>query len=171
MVPVVSVVGRSNSGKTTLLEKLIPELVRRGCRVGTLKHDVHGFVLDAPGKDTWRHAKAGAQAVAISSPGKVAVMRDVQGEMSIDDVVKLMGDVDIVITEGYKSGDKPKVEVLGFKDPRPLCQPEDNLVALVGDGDNGFDGVPFINRNDPVALADLLFELFLGEPVRPLDNS
>jgi len=73
VIPVVSIVGKSNSGKTTLLEKLIPELKRRGYRVATVKHDTHGFEIDRPGKDTWRLAQAGADAVVISSGDKLAL--------------------------------------------------------------------------------------------------
>ena len=80
-IPVISIVGgKSNSGKTTLLEKLIREAKRRGWRVATLKHDGHGFEMDQPGKDTWRHAQAGADVVAISSPHKVAILESVAGD-------------------------------------------------------------------------------------------
>lgn len=70
--PSVSVVGKSGSGKTTLLEGLIRELKRRGYRVGTVKHDAHSFEIDRPGKDTWRHARAGSDHVVISSPQRLA---------------------------------------------------------------------------------------------------
>src|SRR5512146_1371847 len=112
LVPVVSVVGKSNVSKTTFLEKLIPELVRRGYRVGTVKHDVHGFELDTPGKDTWRHALAGSRAVTISGPNKVAVLLGVEREATLDEVVELIeGQVDLVLTEGYKREAKLKIEV------------------------------------------------------------
>ena len=72
MIPIVSIVGKSGAGKTTLIEKMIPELKKRGYRVATIKHDVHGFDIDHEGKDSWRHKKAGAHATIISSPWKVA---------------------------------------------------------------------------------------------------
>src|SRR5512143_812522 len=97
MPPIVCIVGASDSGKTTFLEKLIPELVRRGHRVGTVKHDVHGFELDTPGKDTWRHARAGSRAVVISGPGKVAVLLTVEGEASLDQVAELIADQVVLI--------------------------------------------------------------------------
>src|SRR5512146_1450381 len=103
LVPVVSVVGKSNVSKTTFLEKLIPELVRRGYRVGTVKHDVHGFELDTPGKDTWRHRQAGSRAVAISGPDKIALFLGVEREAKLDEVAELIdGQVDLILTEGYK---------------------------------------------------------------------
>ena len=83
MIPVVSIVGKSNSGKTTLLEKLIPELKRRGYRVATVKHDTHGFEVDQPGKDTWRLAQAGADAVVISSSDKLALIKRVRDELDV----------------------------------------------------------------------------------------
>jgi molybdopterin-guanine dinucleotide biosynthesis protein B len=80
MVPIVSIVGKSGSGKTTLLEKVIKELTHRGYTVGVLKHDAHGFEIDHEGKDSWRHKKAGASTVALSSPEKFAVIKDVLTE-------------------------------------------------------------------------------------------
>ncbi|UCF95758.1 MAG: molybdopterin-guanine dinucleotide biosynthesis protein B, partial [Desulfobacterales bacterium] len=74
--PIVSTVGYSGSGKTTLLEKLIAELKQRGFRVGTIKHDVHGFEMDRPGKDSWRHKQAGASVTVISSPYQIGMVKD-----------------------------------------------------------------------------------------------
>ena len=75
--PIVSIVGNSGSGKTTFLEKLIPEMIRRGFKVGTIKHDVHGFEMDKPGKDSWRHKRAGAHTTMISSPYQIGMVMDV----------------------------------------------------------------------------------------------
>jgi molybdopterin-guanine dinucleotide biosynthesis protein B len=91
MIPVISIVGRSNCGKTTYLEKLISEMKRRGYKVGIIKHDVHGFEIDQPGKDTWRHAQAGADVVCISSPQKMAMIKQVKQELSLDVVVLYYG--------------------------------------------------------------------------------
>ncbi len=79
-VPIISIVSKKNCGKTTLLEKLIPELKQRGYRVGTIKHDVHGFNIDHEGKDTFRHKSAGADIVAISCPWKISIIMDVAEE-------------------------------------------------------------------------------------------
>ena len=75
MIPIISIVGKSDSGKTTLIEKIIPELNKRGYRVATVKHDVHGFDIDIEGKDSWRHKNSGAHTVVISSPQKIAMIR------------------------------------------------------------------------------------------------
>lgn len=110
--PVISIVSKKRSGKTTLLEKLIPELKRRGYRVGTVKHDTHGFDIDHEGKDTWRHKQAGAEAVVISSPWKISVIKDVAEEAGLGQIVATqLSDMDIVLTEGYKSAGMPQVEV------------------------------------------------------------
>jgi molybdopterin-guanine dinucleotide biosynthesis protein B len=87
MIPVVSVVGKSNSGKTTLIEKMIGELVRRGYRVATIKHNLHGFEIDHEGKDSWRHKQAGARTTVIASPHRVAVVEDVEKDLDIGELV------------------------------------------------------------------------------------
>ena len=79
MIPIVSIVGKSNSGKTTLIEKLIAELTRRGWRVATIKHNRHGFEIDHEGKDSWRHKQAGAVATVVASPRRIAVIEDTEG--------------------------------------------------------------------------------------------
>ena len=97
--PVVSVVGRSGSGKTTLIEKLVPALKARGLRVGTIKHDAHRFEIDREGKDSWRHRQAGAEAVLISSREKIALVRDVEGEWTLSELVdRYLSHLDIVVT-------------------------------------------------------------------------
>ena len=112
MPPILSIVSKKRSGKTTLIEKLIPALQQLGFRVGTVKHDTHGFEIDHEGKDTWRHKKAGARTVAISSPWKVSLIRDVDQEVDLERIVEdYFGDMDIVITEGYKWAQKPQIEV------------------------------------------------------------
>ena len=159
MVPVISVVGRSNSGKTTLVEKLIKELNERGYKVGTIKHDAHSFDIDVPGKDSWRHTQAGANPAVISSPEKLAMVKKVKQEMSLDEIVKkYVDDVDIVITEGFKSQDKPKIEVL-TPGKKPISSPSE-LLAVAGEGAVDVD-VPFFDRDDAKGIVLFLEENFL----------
>ena len=87
--PIVSIVGPSGVGKTTLLERLIPELTGRGYRVGTIKHDVHGFEIDQPGKDSWRHKHAGAQVTVISSPNQIGMVMDVDHDHHLEELKRL----------------------------------------------------------------------------------
>ena len=99
----VAIVGKSDSGKTTLIEKLVPELVRLGLRVGTVKHDAHSFEIDHPGKDSWRHGQAGAEAYAIASPERLAFITKLDGEMPLADIARrYFAGFDLVVAEGYK---------------------------------------------------------------------
>lgn len=159
-VPIVSLVGKSGVGKTTVLERLIPEMKRRGYRVGTIKHDTHGFEVDKPGKDSWRHAQAGSDAVAISGPHKMALIRTLDAEMSVEDIAQLMGDVDLVITEGYKRGDKPKIEVTRQeRGMELLCRPEE-LIGIMADYPVDMP-VPQFPLDDAAGIVDLLESLYL----------
>ncbi len=161
MVPVVSVVGKSDMGKTTLLEKLIPELKSRGYRVATIKHDAHSFDIDHPGKDTWRHGQAGSDVVVISSPAKVAMISKVDREKSLDEVIAMLPPVDIILTEGFKRANKPKIEVYrsGTGQEGLLCGAEE-LIAIASD--QVFDlGVPCFGLDDAIGLVNLLEEKYL----------
>lgn len=162
--PAISVVGKSNSGKTTLLERLIRELKRRGYRVGTIKHDAHSFEIDRPGKDSWRHAQAGSDHVVISSPQRVASIRYVERERELEELVGGMADVDIVLTEGYKRGNAPKIEVSRrARSSTLICQPHE-LLALAAD--QPFDlVVPQFELGDSRGLVDLIEERFLRSGV------
>jgi len=158
----VSLVGKSGVGKTTALEHVIRELKRRGYRVGTVKHDTHGFEVDKPGKDSWRHAQAGSDAVAISASHKVALIRQLDREMSLDEIVQLMGEVDIVVTEGYRRGNKPKIEVTRMdRGAELLCQAEE-LIGIMADYPLDMP-VPQFALDDAVGVVDLLEEFCLRD--------
>ena len=162
--PIVSIVSKKRSGKTTLLEKLIPELSARGYRVGTVKHDIHGFDIDHEGKDTWRHKQCGAASVAISSPWKLSLIKDVQQEATLDEVVAAyFDDVDLVLTEGYLRAAKPQIEVFrstAHKTPLHAKGQSNALIAVMSDVPVDLD-VPNFDINDIAALADLIEEKFL----------
>ena len=159
-VPIVSVVGKSGSGKTTFLEKLLPELKRRGYRMATVKHDTHGFDIDHPGKDSWRHAQAGANVVIISSPLRLALIERLTEEMALDEIADYVQNVDIIITEGYKRGDKPKIEISRRTRSAKLLCDEDELVAIVTDQTFPLK-TPHFALDDVAGVADLLEVLFL----------
>ena len=162
MVPVVSFVGMPDSGKTTLLEKLIPELNRRGYRVGTIKHHVHRFEMDKPGKDTFRHKQAGARVVALSSPTGLGVISDTDGDSDVDFLAaRYFSDVDLVLAEGYKRLDYPKVEVYrSTLHPAPLPNRDSSWVAMVSDVPTT-DGLPCFALDDCEGLASFLIDTFI----------
>ena len=133
----VAVVGKSDSGKTTLIEGLVPELKRLGLRVGTVKHDVHGFDIDVPGKDSWRHGRAGADAYVVSSPEKLAYVATVEDELALEEIARrFFAGFDIVVAEGYKDSSPHMVEIFrrAAGHDEPLCAPGEAF-ALVTDTD------------------------------------
>ncbi len=165
MIPAFSVVGKSNTGKTTLIEKLVPELKRRGYRVATVKHDVHGFEIDHEGKDTWRHRRAGADVVVIASPDRMAMIESLAGEPLLGDILARVRGVDLIITEGFKRGPLPKLEVLrSARSPEILCAGDQQLFAIASDISlNGAvpGAVPVFDWNDAAGLVDLIERRFL----------
>ena len=162
MIPIVSIVGKSNTGKTTLLEKLIAELVARGWRVATIKHNRHGFNIDHEGKDSFRHKKAGAHMTVVSSPYQIALIQDVDHDYSFDEIRKnFITDVDIILTEGFKVNDYPKIEVFRAELKRKLLNTkEDNLMAVASDVRLDID-VPCLDINQPKSIADFIENRFL----------
>ena len=158
--PSVSVVGYSGSGKTTFIVRLVPELTRRGIRVGTIKHDVHGFQMDKPGKDSWRHKQAGAVMTVISSPVQIGMVRDVDHDHSLDELLPLFSGMDLIVTEGYKRGNKPKLEIFrSDMQAESLCTSNDNLLALITDADVDVC-VPRFSTDDARRVAEFLIQRF-----------
>jgi molybdopterin-guanine dinucleotide biosynthesis protein B len=162
MIPVFSIVGKnSNTGKTTVMCRIIEALKSKGYRVGTIKHDVHGFDMDKPGKDTWKHAQAGSDLVMISSPEKFAMIQKVEEERRLEDIVREVDGVDILITEGYKREKFPKLEVFRQAAADCLLCDEEELFALVTD--QLFDvKVPQYGFQDIDELVELIEQQFLN---------
>ena len=160
-VPVVSVVGSSNVGKTTFIVKLIAELKRRGYRVGTIKHYRHEFEVDQPGKDSWRHAEAGSDVAVIAGPHKIALVQRLDEELPLHRILSLMLPTDLVLTEGYKGADTPKIEVFRQAHSQGLVAKRDELIALVTDEPFPEVAVPQFGLDDAAGVANLLEEGFL----------
>ncbi|MBE7443893.1 MAG: molybdopterin-guanine dinucleotide biosynthesis protein B [Planctomycetia bacterium] len=133
-VPMISFVGKSNSGKTTLIVRLIRELKSRGYRVATIKHSHHSFELDKEGKDSWLHTQAGADAVVVASKEMTGVIHIVPKELQLSEIVNTyLHDMDIVLVEGYKTLAIPKIEVFRSEISTELvCKDDQNLIAVVG---------------------------------------
>ncbi len=132
--PCVCIVGYSGSGKTQVMTRLIEIMSGMGLRVGTIKHDVHGFEMDKPGKDSWRHKKAGALTTIVTSPFQIGIVKDVNHDHQPDELLPMFEGMDIVLVEGFKRSQLPKIEIFrpGNGKP-PACKGDKNLLALVSD--------------------------------------
>ncbi|MBM7623091.1 molybdopterin-guanine dinucleotide biosynthesis protein B [Sporohalobacter salinus] len=159
MLPVVSVVGNSGSGKTTFLKELIPEMKARGYKIATIKHGSHDFEIDKPGEDSWQHREVGAQTVILSSPVKMAMVKELNQEIDLDTLIQdyINKDIDLVITEGYKGGNKPKVEIFrSAKFDTPLFSEQDDDVLTIITNNEQTDRV--FSANQVKKVADLIEE-------------
>jgi molybdopterin-guanine dinucleotide biosynthesis protein MobB len=160
-IPAVSIVGASGSGKTTLLEKLVRELKQRGYRLAAIKHHHHrGLQLDEPGKDSWRFAQAGADQVVIAGPDKVTYVRHFDQDPTLEQVTAIIRDVDLILIEGFKQADVPRVEVNRSAPSSKLIFPPGSLVAIVADRRFDVDA-PQFDLEDITGLADLIEARFL----------
>jgi len=153
MVPVITFVGLSGTGKTTFLEKLIPELKRRGLRLAVLKHDVHHFEMDKPGKDTYRFTAAGADVVAISGREQFAMIETPESELTLREILTRLPEVDLVLTEGYKRNSYPKIEIHRAALGRPLLSSPEELLAVMTDESLDLS-VPQLSLEDVSGCAD-----------------
>lgn len=159
-VPILCFVGRSNSGKTTLIERLIPELVRAGYRVATIKHAGHGFDLDTEGKDSWRHKRAGASSVIVMSRGSLAMFADVSESIKVEEVRDRFLDhsYDLIIAEGWKSEGYPKIVVVRDQVGEvPFSL--DGLLAVVSNQPVNLQ-VPILHPDDIPAVAAVVMRHF-----------
>jgi molybdopterin-guanine dinucleotide biosynthesis protein B len=161
MLPIVSIVGKSQSGKTVLMERLIAEFKRRGYKVAALKHSPGGMEIDKPGKDSWRFAQAGSDAVLVSSTDRLAFIKNLDHELDLEEILPFVGDeFDLVLAEGFRKSKIPKIEVhkkeLGDD---LLCSP-DEISAIVTEGSLDTD-IPQLPWGDTVAIADFIEKNFV----------
>ncbi|MEW6221505.1 MAG: molybdopterin-guanine dinucleotide biosynthesis protein B [Thermodesulfobacteriota bacterium] len=172
MVPAVSFVARSNTGKTTLLEKVIAELTARGLAVGAIKHDAHRFEIDHPGKDSYRLTQAGAATMLITSPARLAlVKRHAVTPPLAELLAHYFSDMDLVLVEGFKRLDLPKIEVhRRERGGDLLCRgaaPDPHLLAVASDEPLGVD-VPVFGLDEVGPLCDFLIaRLLAAAPPEP----
>ena len=151
--------GYKNSGKTTLVERVVAELTRRGHRVSTVKHAHHMFDIDHPGRDSHRHRVAGAREVCVVSGKMWAVIHSLEDEPEpdLDEVLNKLSPADVVIVEGYKHDRYPKIEVrnTGLAHP-PLADNDPSVVAIAASGPVETGGLPVFSRDDIAAICDLI---------------
>jgi molybdopterin-guanine dinucleotide biosynthesis protein B len=163
-IPVISIVGKSDSGKTTLMEGLIRGLAVRGWRVATVKHHVHEVDVDQPGKDSWRHARAGAVTTMISSPTQFVVVEHVSRERTLDELVEASGDVHVLLTEGFKRAGSVRVEVSRAARSDEIISEPGSLFALVTDNEDlVVAGVPTFALDDHAGVVALIEHTFLAK--------
>ena len=155
-IKIITIVGKSNSGKTTLLEKVIALLTDKGYKIGSVKHAHDGFEMDKEGKDSWRHRKAGAGATLVISKDKIAMVKD-DSTNYIEKMQSYLSDMDIILAEGFKKQALPKIEVFridsGHKEP--LCMADENLIAFVTDSNYKPD-VPVFGLEDINSIVDFI---------------
>jgi molybdopterin-guanine dinucleotide biosynthesis protein MobB len=165
-IPILSIIGKSGSGKTALLEKIIPELKRRGYRVATIKHHSHpGLEIDMPGKDTWRHARAGSDQVIIAGPDRIASIRRLEQELTLDEIIAssitpTIPKIDIILTEGFKRAGKPALEVVRLENGLELISGIEQLAAVATDTPTEV-AVPQFDLNDAIQISDFIENRFL----------
>jgi molybdopterin-guanine dinucleotide biosynthesis protein MobB len=154
---VLCIVGQREVGKTTLIERLVPELKRRGYRVATVKRPREGFEFDTPGKDGNRHFRAGADATIVYHENTVAYIRRAMGRPSLQKLMAdLLPDIDLVLVEGHKSAPLPKLEVFrSGTHARPLYSGQPDYLAIASDTPLDL-GIPWLSLDDTVAIADFI---------------
>lgn len=165
---VIGFAGWSGSGKTTLIEQLIRLLTAKGVTVSLVKHAHHDFEVDLPGKDSWRHRKAGCREVLISSSQRWVLMHELardEEEMSLPALLEQVSPCDIVIVEGYKRAPIPKIEVHRAALDEPLLFPDDPHIVAVATDVAGLDagGLPLLDLNAPAEVADFVHARCLSE--------
>lgn len=163
MITVIAFVGKSGSGKTMLLEKLIPELEGRGFKVAVVKHTGEDFELDRPDKDSWRLLQSGAEAVILSSAQKLALIKPMNHDASLPELARFIGgDFDLILTEGYKQDKVAKIEVHRRELGSDLvCLPEE-LLAVVSDQKLDIS-IPQFSIDDIKGLANFIENKFLSK--------
>lgn len=159
MPPIIAIVGNSGAGKTTLLESLIRELTSRGYRIATLKHACGNLEFDKEGKDSWRYSQAGSEAVLVKSSDRLMLIKNDESA-NIEDVIKILGEeYDLVLVEGFKKSNVPKIAVVGAGGSLP--EGIKRLVAIVSDEQIEGNARQF-SFDQIKELADLLEEGFIS---------
>jgi len=159
-VKAVAFLGRSGTGKTTLIEKILPELASRGYRVGAIKHDAHRFDIDHPGKDSHRMAAAGAATMLITSSEKLALVKKHAKSPPAEELIDLyFRDMDLVLVEGFQKSGLPKIELFRKEKNQSLISrgetDDPTLIAVASDHPLTMD-VPVLDLNDPKTIADFI---------------
>jgi molybdopterin-guanine dinucleotide biosynthesis protein B len=160
MPPLFGVVGWKNSGKTTLVSRLIEELTRRGVKVAAVKHAHHGFDVDQPGRDSYKVREAGAREVAVISGKRVAIMHELreEAEPALEDVLPRLAGSDLILIEGFKQHNHPKIEARRLESVQqtPMVGAFPGIVAIASDHEVETGGLPVFALDDIDAMASFI---------------
>jgi molybdopterin-guanine dinucleotide biosynthesis protein B len=157
--------GFSGVGKTTLIEQLLPILIGEGVRVSVIKHAHHDFDIDRPGKDSYRHREAGAYEVLITANKRWVLMHELrdEAEPTLEDQLSKLSPCDLVIVEGFKRANIPKIEIWREANGKPMLHPQDpNIVAVACDTAIECRGLPALPLNDPASIAQFILKRFVN---------
>lgn len=153
----LAISGVKNSGKTTLIEGIIPLLKNKGLKVATVKHDGHDFDCDIEGTDTYKHRSAGAYGTAIFSKNKFMVIKEQKNTLE-EELLQYFNDADLILLEGFKYSDYPKIEVIRKgNSTKSVCKKE-TLLAIATDTDININGINILNLNNIDSIADLIMD-------------
>ena len=157
MAKVINIIGYgSNVGKTYIMEGLIKELKSRGLSIATIKHDIHGFDIDKKGKDTYKHREAGSETVIISSKNRLAMIKELEEETELNDIIEMVLDKDIILVEGYKKSTLRKIEVFRSGVSDKIITPKEKIIAIASDINLEIEDIIVVDREDYKKLADLI---------------
>lgn len=153
-IPVIAFAAYSGTGKTTLIEKIVINLKKRNLRVAVIKHDGHRFEIDHEGKDSWRFAHAGADITIISSAEKMAYIE--QRELSLQQQIDMVHDVDLILVEGYKNADLPQIGIARKETGKGFTAEYSRFIALVSDYEHLDTNLPCFNLNDVDEITEFI---------------
>ena len=147
-VTIISIAGKQNAGKTTLIKDLIPKLKEHGYRVGTLKYNIRKFDIDHEGKDTYKYSSSGADSVAISTQSEFVVMKKTAKPLTLQEIIEAhFSDVDVVLVEGYREDDYPRIRIIDPQDTNAVKTDSENELLLVNEKtENSCFSINGINR-------------------------
>ncbi|MGG7196423.1 molybdopterin-guanine dinucleotide biosynthesis protein B [Clostridium butyricum] len=157
----IAVSGVKNSGKTALIQKLIPKLIEKELKVATIKHDGHDFDADVCGTDTYKHKKAGAYGTAIFSKNKFMIIKE-QEDTKEEELISYFKEADVILLEGFKNSDYPKLEIIRKGNSHKSVCKKETLLAIVSDMDHNEELIKTFNLNDIDKIAEFLLE-YIGE--------
>ena len=157
----LAVSGVKNSGKTTLIERILPKLDEKGFKVATVKHDGHDFECDIEGTDTFKHRKAGAYGTAIFSKNKFMIIKE-QKDTEEEELISYFSEADIIILEGFKYSDYPKIEIVRKGNSTECVCKEETILAVATDIEDFKSSINTVNLNDIDSIVNLIIEFIKG---------